>query len=144
MSATIHAGAVALGPWGVLVRGAPGAGKTALALALIARWHASGHYAALVADDRVDLRASNGRLVARPAEALRGLAEIRGYGIAAIPYLPAVRLTHVADLEDAPERMPDPSRVPLRGAHLPRICLFARQPEAGATALWTLLQPSGS
>ncbi len=144
MTPTIHAGAVALGAHGLLIRGAPGTGKTALGLALVARWQAAGRFAALVADDRVALSAAHGALIARPAERLAGLVEVRGFGIVSVPHLPAVRLTRVIDLGAAPERMPDPADAVLCGVAVARITLAAGQSEAGASALWSLLGPFGS
>ena len=61
MSETVHATAVLVGADGVLIRGESGAGKSALALALIERG------ARLIADDRLMLSACHGRLVATRA-----------------------------------------------------------------------------
>ncbi len=141
MSATIHAGAVALGEEGVLIRGAPGTGKSAFARALVALWQREGAFAAHVADDRTALAAVNGALIARPARSLAGLIEVRGIGIVAVPTLAAVRLTLVADLEAAPERMPDPAErtLSLHGVALPRLSFGACAAEHSAQTLRCLL-----
>ncbi len=76
--ATIHATAVALGERGVLIRGAAGSGKSALALVLIGDPRGD---AMLVADDRVALSPRGDSVVAAAPEGLRGLLEIRGIGI---------------------------------------------------------------
>ena len=86
----IHASCLALGragqPFGapedagVLILGASGAGKSDLALRLIERG------AVLVADDRVDLFESDGRLWGSAPASLAGLLEIRGVGIIALPH----------------------------------------------------------
>lgn len=60
---------------GVLILGAAGSGKSALALELVSRGHQ------LVADDAVELRAANNRLTGQCPRALRGLLEVRGLGI---------------------------------------------------------------
>ena len=74
MPATIHASAVLVGARAALIRGPSGAGKSRLALDLIHAARAGSlPFARLVADDRVHLEAANGRLLARPAEALAGL-----------------------------------------------------------------------
>ena len=85
----IHATAVAIGEAGVLIRGAAGAGKSVLALALIAAAQQSGRFARLVADDRTGLSASAGRLVARPVPPLEGIVERRGLGLTPEPHLEA-------------------------------------------------------
>ena len=63
--ATIHACALVIGETGVLIRGASGAGKSSLVLALLEAAAAKGLFARLVADDRVALRASETRIFHR-------------------------------------------------------------------------------
>ncbi|HVB69136.1 MAG TPA: hypothetical protein VNE67_14905 [Acetobacteraceae bacterium] len=94
---SLHASCVCRDGAAVLLLGPPGAGKSDLALRLLARGFA------LVADDRVMIEAG----LARPPPALAGLLEVRGLGI--------VRLDHVASAPVAlavelapPERMPVP------------------------------------
>ena len=61
---TVHASAVLAGARAVLIRGAPGAGKSRLALALIqAAQTGLLPFARLVGDDRVHLEAHHGRLL---------------------------------------------------------------------------------
>ena len=61
---------------GVLIQGAPGAGKSALALDLIARGHA------LVADDAVEfVRPAPAILVGRSPAVIEGYLETRGLGV---------------------------------------------------------------
>lgn len=123
---TVHATALLLGSTGVLLRGRSGAGKTRLALALVAAETAAGGFARLVADDRVVLAVAHGRLVARPPAALAGLAERRGEGVLAVAHEPAAVLGFVVDLvPDAPERVPAAAagRVEIDGVGLPRLVL---------------------
>jgi serine kinase of HPr protein (carbohydrate metabolism regulator) len=107
-SATVHASAVLVGARAVLVRGPSGAGKSRLALDLIqAGRTGSLPFARLVADDRVHLEAVGGRLLARPAEALAGLLEVRGAGIVRIVHEPCAVVGLVVDLAAADaERLP--------------------------------------
>lgn len=93
----------------MLIRGASGAGKSSLALALLDRAAAGGRFAALVADDRVRLAAVNGRLLARPHPAIAGRVEVRGHGIVAAPPLPACVVRLVVDLVEALPRLPPPT-----------------------------------
>jgi HPr kinase/phosphorylase len=109
--ATIHASVVLCGARAVLIRGPAGAGKSRLAAALIDA-AATGllRFARLVADDRVLLEAAHGRLLARPADALAGLLEIRSLGIRPMPYEPVAVVGLVVDLAAADaSRMPTPA-----------------------------------
>jgi serine kinase of HPr protein (carbohydrate metabolism regulator) len=63
----------------LLVEGAPGAGKSSLALALIDRG------AVLVGDDAVTVSARDRRLLASPPPNTAGLIEIRNVGIVEMP-----------------------------------------------------------
>jgi HPr kinase/phosphorylase len=75
----IHAGCVALNGKGILLLGVSGAGKSDLALRLI---HEG---AALVADDRTLLTVRNKALIASAPASIKGLIEVRGLGIIALP-----------------------------------------------------------
>ena len=80
----LHATAVIFGEDGVLILGPTGAGKSALALALLARARATNRFAALVGDDRVWAHAVAGRLVVRGAPATAGLVERRMSGLVSV------------------------------------------------------------
>jgi HPr kinase/phosphorylase len=109
VSPTIHASTVLTGARAVLIRGPAGSGKSRLALNLIqAASRGQLSFARLVADDRVHIEAAHGRLIARPPAALAGLLEVRGFGIAQLPYEPMAVVSWVVDLDvAAPTRMPD-------------------------------------
>lgn len=97
----IHASAVAVAGRGLLILGTSGAGKSALALALI------GRGAGLVADDQVRLVRRAEVLVASAPTALAGLIEARGIGILRVPHALEVPVALAVDLDDAPAaRMP--------------------------------------
>lgn len=76
-----HATCVVIGEAGVLIRGPAGSGKSTLARELLQEARRLGWFARLVGDDRIHLRALNGRLVARPHPAIAGRLEVRGMGI---------------------------------------------------------------
>lgn len=76
-----HGTAVSIGGKGVLIAGASGSGKSALALTLIRRAHQGGIKAGLVADDWTVLDQDRGRLIASCPPQLTGKIEVRGYGI---------------------------------------------------------------
>jgi HPr kinase/phosphorylase len=132
MTGTVHASAVLVGARAVLIRGPSGAGKSRLALDLIEAGHSRRLvFTRLVGDDRVHLEKAGGRLLARPAETLAGLIEVRGSGIFRLDYEPCAVVGLVVDLaaKDA-ERLPENPEVTLETVKLPRLAL----PE-GVTAL---------
>jgi HPr kinase/phosphorylase len=104
----LHASVVALDGRGALILGASGAGKSGLALRLMALG------ARLVADDRALVRRGPAGLVARPPQALAGLIEARGVGLLRADHLAEAPLAIAVDLDAAPEaRMPHPREITL-------------------------------
>ena len=89
---------------GVLLIGKSGAGKSDLALRLIAMG------AALVADDRTDLFVWRNRLHARAPARLSGLIEVRGVGILKLRTAARVRIALVVELGQESARLPEPRR----------------------------------
>jgi serine kinase of HPr protein (carbohydrate metabolism regulator) len=124
-AASVHASAVLAGARAVLIRGPAGAGKSRLALALIAAAQTGGlRFARLVGDDRVHLEPCHGRLLVRPAATLAGLLEVRGLGIRQLEYEPVAIVGLAVDLaaEDA-ERLPAAAETAIAGVRLPRIAV---------------------
>ena len=122
----VHGVALALGRRGLLVTGPSGAGKTTLALALIAEVFARGVFARLVSDDQVLLDAVNGRLVATAPATIAGLAEIHGLGPRPAPHLDAAVVDLVVELvADAP-RFQEDARWERAGAAAPLLRLPQR------------------
>ena len=133
----IHASCVLIGEGAVLVRGEPGAGKTALCLALLAAARARGLFGRLVAEDRVLVEARSGRLLARPHPAIAGLVERRGLGLTPAEHEAAACVRLVVDLSpEPPDRLPEPQDlvVDLGGVMLPRIAALGGAAIAGAGA----------
>lgn len=126
--ATIHATCVLLSGIGVLLRGPSGSGKSDLALRLVDAG------ALLVADDRVELRMDNGRLMASAPAALAGLLEVRGVGILAVGSAPDAAVGLVADLVPpaAIERLPGRQTVTLLETPVPRLALAPFEASAPA------------
>jgi HPr kinase/phosphorylase len=139
---TTHASAVLIGPKAVLIRGASGAGKSKVTWRLIeAGRQGVLPFARLVADDRVELEASHGRLLVRPAQNLAGLLEIRALGIRRLDYEPVAVVGLVLDLgSPGPERLPSPEAAQARveGIVLPR--LGAASPETTVSILVAFLR----
>lgn len=113
---------------GVLLRGPSGSGKSDLALRLI---DAGGR---LVADDRTDLAAENGTLVASSPRPIAGRLEVRGIGIVDLPAVAMIRVGLAADLV-APadvERLPEPRHCAYLGVEIPLIALAPFECSAAA------------
>lgn len=92
MSARVHGTCVAVEGRGALFRGAPGSGKSDLALRLIERG------AQLVSDDQVILEETESGLRATAEPRLQGKLEVRGIGIVDVPSVAAAPLLAVFDL----------------------------------------------
>lgn len=116
---TIHATAIAIGSRGVLLRGAPGTGKSDLALRLI------GLGAVLIADDQVKLERAGEQVLAAAPETIAGLLEVRGVGIRRLPFRSDVPLALIVDLVPPAvvERMPESISVKLEGVAIPRLAV---------------------
>ncbi|MEI6642956.1 MAG: HPr kinase/phosphatase C-terminal domain-containing protein [Novosphingobium sp.] len=108
----------------LLIEGAPGSGKSSLALALIDRG------AALIGDDGVSLERDGTRLVASPVPATCGLLEVRNLGIIEIaPVMLGVPVALVVLLDrEAPRFITEPEIITLHGVELPRIRLWPDTP----------------
>lgn len=88
----VHGTCVAIEGRGVLLRGAPGSGKSDLALRLIDAG------ARLVADDQIELTGRGDDIMTQAPAAIAGRIEIRGVGILACPAIAAAPLRLVVDL----------------------------------------------
>ncbi|MEW6454664.1 MAG: HPr kinase/phosphatase C-terminal domain-containing protein [Pseudomonadota bacterium] len=131
LSPTIHASAVLVGARAVLIRGPSGSGKSRLAMRLIqAADQGLLRFARLVADDRCHLEVAHGRLLVRPAEALKGMIEVHGLGLRGLPYEPVALVSTVIDVGlISTHRLPLASEewADLEGLRLPRLAVAAGQ-----------------
>ncbi|WP_240794119.1 HPr kinase/phosphorylase [Pseudorhodobacter turbinis] len=106
----IHATAVDVGGFGILIRGASGTGKSSLALRLMA------HGAKLVADDQTFLRRQDNTVWATCPPAIRGAIEARGIGLLAADALDEAKIALVVDLDCVEsERLPPKRQTLLLG-----------------------------
>jgi HPr kinase/phosphorylase len=126
---SVHASAVLAGARAVLIRGAAGAGKSRLALAVLEAGQTGLlPFARLVGDDRVHLEPTHGRLLVRPVPALAGLIEVRGVGIRKVPYEPVAVVGLVVDLGAADaERLPPTEITEVCGIRVPRLSVAKSQ-----------------
>ncbi len=123
----VHAGLIARrieGRWrGALIEGPSGAGKSDLALRALEQGFR------LVADDRVILWVSDGRLFGRAPGPLHGLLEVRGVDVTRESALPLCEVA-LAVRPGTPERLPEPQEVQLLGLSLPLLALAYREASA--------------
>lgn len=138
-----HGTAIAIDGRGVLITGAPGAGKTALALSLIGRARAGGYSAGLVADDRVLLTATGNGVTAACPPPIAGKVEIRGWGVVEAPEPVAgpVRLALIVRLVPADQalRFAVDHREEVAGREMPALRLPEGPAPTAATAVFAAL-----
>nr|WP_246476183.1 aldolase [Roseibium litorale] len=145
LPASIHAGCIVIGPFGILLRGASGSGKSALADVLVQHARSGGHFAALVSDDRTVLaRGGKGQLTARPARNLEGLIEVRGAGIFRVPHEKAAVVRLAVDLLPPAriDRLPEwqITETVLEGVRVPRIEVAENLPQEAIRRIrWAFL-----
>jgi len=142
MSLLHQASCVAIGGRGVLIEGAPGTGKSSLALALIDRG------AVLVGDDGVSLAPAGPRLLASPAPAIAGLIEVRNVGLLTYPTAADVPVALVLRLDQhAPRFIEAAEQTERAGIVLPLIRLWPDSPvlalrAEAALGRWGLIAPA--
>ena len=128
-SLLLHASCVAVNTRAVLILGAAGAGKSALALQLMA------FGAELVADDQTQITAQDQQLVATCPSALSGMIEARGVGLLHAPPRTSAPLHLVVDLDQTETARLPPHRITtLLGVSLPLV-LGAQTPHFPASVL---------
>ena len=129
----VHGGLIAWpaqGRWkGILILGPSGVGKSDLAL------RALDDGFQLVADDRVALFQSAGRLFGQAPATLRGLMEIRGLGVIPAParrFAPIILAVRCKKVTEAMDRLPEPLSERLLGLEIPAIDLHPLENSATA------------
>lgn len=125
----VQATAVAIDGCGVLLCGAPGSGKSDLAIQLVDRG------ALLIADDLVTLSLVGGWLHALPAPRLAGRLMLRGAGPFDLPHSNAPVPTALAVMlgQSTDAATLHPSRAgPFLGCHLPQIAIDPARASAAA------------
>jgi hypothetical protein len=117
----VHATAVLIGDAGILIRGRSRAGKSSLALALLAEAARLSFFGRLIGDDRISVERDGENLVLRGHPAIQGKIEQRGKGILAVPWQPSAIARYVIDL-DPPGAQPAPA-THIEGVELPLLTL---------------------
>lgn len=122
----LHGTCVDIKGHGVLICGAPGSGKSSLALQLIDRG------ATLICDDQTLLSLENDTVAAHSPPSLRGIMEVRGIGLCSFPFQDKSFLklcTEICEGEEL-ERLPDPLFVEYYGVKVPLLKLKKDDPLA--------------
>lgn len=123
MSVAHQASCVAISGRALLIEGAPGSGKSSLALALIDRG------AVLIGDDGVMLEAVDGRLMASPHPNIAGLLEVRNLGLIAYPVAENIPVALVIALDpEAPRFIEGAATVERAGIAVPLVRLWPESP----------------
>ncbi len=143
--ANVHATALVVGRAGILVSGPSGAGKTTLALELVATARAHGIHAALLSDDRTILRRAGRSLIAQAPSSIAGLAEIYYLGptrfVACAPAVIDLAVSLVTD--GSQQRFPEPATSLQLGVAVPHLVLPARGGFRSVLAIAGWLKASG-
>ena len=102
----VHGTCVALGDHAALLRGDSGCGKSDLALRFLALPGEGELRPALLADDQVWVEGKDdGQAIASAPGTIGGMIEVRGLGIAEMPFLAEAALVLICDLVEA-DRVP--------------------------------------
>ncbi len=138
-SEQVHGSAVSIDRAGVLITGESGSGKSDLALRLI------DEGAELIADDRVDLYAIDGNLLAGAPDTIAGLLEVRGVGIVELPHTNGIPVRLVIELvqPEEIERLPEPAGIEVLGLALPLVRLNPFEASAPAKMRMALKLATG-
>jgi HPr kinase/phosphorylase len=114
LQSPVHASCVAYHGRGLLILGASGAGKSSLALQMIALG------AELIADDRVVLTSEGTGLIASCPPALKNMIEARGVGILNVPTGTPTKVHAVVTLDQSETaRIPPPREITVLEVRLP-------------------------
>ncbi len=120
MGALLHATAVSIDNYGILITGTPGSGKSDLALRLIDRG------AILICDDQVEILETADTLILSQAPNIEGKIEVRGVGIIDFPYVSTISLRMIVALDHDVERLPDGWLMEtVHGFHVPMLPVAA-------------------
>lgn len=124
----LHATSVVFCGHGLLLCGAPGSGKSDLALRIM---DAGG---ALIADDQTALMVEAGQLFARAPESIKGMMEVRGIGLLKVPTCTTARMDILIDCvgREAIERLPEPAHTVIHGVKLRQLALYPFEASAVA------------
>lgn len=96
----IHGTAIVAGTTGYLFVGPSGSGKTRLALACLDGARRENRFAALIADDQVEITLCDGHFIARCPPTIKGKAEIRGAAIVDVETIEVTTLSFAVQPTD--------------------------------------------
>lgn len=130
----VHGTCVAIAGRAALLRGAPGSGKSDLALRFISAFGRDDEpdaAACLVSDDQVLISRDGAALVVRAPDTIAGRLEVRGIGIVTVDHQNGAHLSVLVDLvgaDEVPRMPPEPlPREELLGLPVPVLRLNPRE-----------------
>jgi serine kinase of HPr protein (carbohydrate metabolism regulator) len=143
----VHGTCVAFGRRAALLRGAPGAGKSDLALRFLALPPDGAMKPMLVADDQVFAEPrANGTLIVSAPPTIAGKLEVRGLGIVEVPFEAEAALVLVCDLvaaKDVPRMPPEFQEVTdIAGISMPLLRLAPFEASAPLKLKMALFPPA--
>jgi HPr kinase/phosphorylase len=122
-SVKLHATCVDIAGRGVMITGKSGAGKSRLAMELVALG------AVLVGDDQTELSVVDGALQATAPASIRGLIEARGIGIIEVPVINRTEIKLIVNMDQVEtERLPNLDVRSILGVQIP---VIKRWPDLG-------------
>ncbi|MGY6552702.1 MAG: HPr kinase/phosphorylase [Erythrobacter sp.] len=134
----VQASCVAINGRALMIEGAPGSGKSSLALALIDRG------AGLIGDDAVGLMRTGDQVIAHPPPHIAGLIELRGIGLFTLALAPPAPLALIltlggAGLASDHERLPETlAHREIAGVMIPVLPFVPGALAAAVRAEWAL------
>lgn len=128
-----NASVVAIGGRALAIEGAPGSGKSSLALALIERG------AMLLGDDGAHLTRAGEQVIAAPPPHIAGLIEVHGVGLIQLPSAAPAPLALILTLGALPPRLPEALATrDLLGCAIPVLAFVPGTLAPAARAEWAL------
>ena len=130
-SSILHGTCVDIKGSGVLIVGSSGAGKSSLAIGLIAL----GAY--LVADDQCEIKnVDDGLIISKPASLPKSI-EMRGIGLVSVPVVNQTHLNWIVNMDEVEEaRMPGSRFTEINGHKIPTV--FAKEMQYMAFRVYVL------
>lgn len=152
LTSIVHATAIVVKTHGLLIRGAPGSGKSLLASVLLQQARNQDRLGAVVGDDLIRLTrhklGNEARIVLSSVRPQQDLMEVRGLGVFIFPFEPAACLSCVVDLIDqsAVARLPQEAALQagqvfeLMGCRVMHLCLPQSDLLRRVMMVWSALE----
>jgi serine kinase of HPr protein (carbohydrate metabolism regulator) len=138
-----HATSLVYDGVGLLIEGASGSGKSALALALMAQAKQTNKCARLIADDQTFLATEANRLIAQCPLSIAGLIEHRGTGILTVPFVSEATIDGLIRLVPLPKFSGEvgiAQSISIKGVSIPMAVAMAKNTDMALEIALTFIQ----